>query len=208
MRRMWRDIKSHRIVSALFLAYWLFVLGLDFFRWHKPPDRPADIVPVVIWLHLLMVPAAGAAVLVIDLALILGAQFIDLYDPSAPPGGESPFEVPPLFIAAALPGSLLGLLGAGIAATLWRSRGRVSAGVPGVPSRALWTAAAIAAGVAALIGVAMIPALMSSRTAGDALHGAAILFALNAGINLLIAGCLAALVRYGTRAVAPVRQTS
>jgi hypothetical protein len=216
---MWDDIKAHRIASALFLAYWLFVLGLDLFRWHKPPDRPVDILPVVIYLHLLLAPVAGglvsywrrdrrartaggmqagAAVLVIDMAAILGAQFIEFYNPNSPPSGESPFELPPLFIALALFGSLLGLLGAGIAAALWRSRRPVSVEVadPYLPSRTLWTAAALAAGVAVFISVGIIPALDSSSTAGYVLHGAGKLFALNAGLNLLIAAGLAALVRY------------
>ena len=59
MQRTWKEIREHRIASALFLLYWLVVYGLYLLRWNAPKHTP-DIVHPVLELHLLLPLAAGA----------------------------------------------------------------------------------------------------------------------------------------------------
>ena len=137
MRRILNEINNHRPSAAAVLLYGLIALGLDVFGWHKPENRP-DMVPAVIYRHLLLpviagaliawwrrnipggIPGgmlAGAAVLVIDAAALLSHQFIayNLGEPGS--SGERATELPVFLIAIGLVGSLLGLVGAaGIAA--------------------------------------------------------------------------------------------
>lgn len=133
MRRMWNEIRGHRLSATLFLLYWVAVFSLDAFGWKKPADRPEDMVQPVISLHLLLSVIAGAliawwrrsasgritggmiagaTVIVIDVAALLTHQFIAfaLREPST--SGESAFELPVLLIAVGLLGAILGLIGA------------------------------------------------------------------------------------------------
>jgi hypothetical protein len=132
MRRLWNEIKDHQLASAIFLIYWLIVFGLDVFRWHKPANRPDDMLRSVLYLHFLLpviagamvswwrryrsggitgAMLAGAAVLVLDAAAVLTWHFFDFrYWESS--SNESVFELPVLLIALALFGALLGLIGA------------------------------------------------------------------------------------------------
>ncbi len=132
MRRMWCEIKDHRPSAALFLVYWLIILGLDVLRWRKPANRPDDMLRSVLYLHFLLpviagammswwrryqpggttgAMLAGAAVLVLDAAAVLTWHFFDFryWEPSS---NESVFELPVLVIALGLFGALLGLIGA------------------------------------------------------------------------------------------------
>jgi hypothetical protein len=129
---MWYEIKNHRPSAALFLVYWLIVFGLDVFRWHKPENRPDDMLRSVLYLHFLLPVIAGAmvawwrrsrpggitggmlagaTVLVLDAAAVLTWHFFDFrYWESST--NESGFELPVLVIALGLFGALLGLIGA------------------------------------------------------------------------------------------------
>lgn len=132
MRRLWNETKDHQLASAVFLVYWLIVFALDVFRWHKPANRPDDMLRSVLYLHFLLPVIAGAivswwrrskpggitasmlagaAVLVLDTAAVLTWHFFDFrYWESS--SNESVFELPVLVIALALFGALLGLIGA------------------------------------------------------------------------------------------------
>jgi hypothetical protein len=144
---MWHETKDHWPSAALFLVYWLIAFGLDVFRWHKPENRPDDMLRSVLCLHFLLpviagamvswwrrnkpggitgAMLAGAAVLVLDAAAVLTWHFFDFrYWESG--SNESVFELPVLVIALGLCGALLGLIGAGAATGLgglparWRS---------------------------------------------------------------------------------------
>lgn len=156
MRRMWNEVKAHRLATTLLLLYWLIAFGLDAFGWQKPENRP-DMVPTVIYLHFLLpvisgallgwwrrnTPGriagpmmAGAVVLVVDAAAVLAHQWIAFNFGETGDSSERITELPVFLIAIGLVGSLLGLIGATGATGLshlvdrWRKRAVGSASPP------------------------------------------------------------------------------
>ena len=133
MRRIWNEVKAHRLATILFLLYWVIAFGLDAFGWRKPKYRPEDMGTTVIYLHFLLPVIAGASigwwrrntpgriaggmvaaevVLIVDAAAVLAHQWIAFHMGETGGSGERITEVPVFLMAIALMGSLLGLIGA------------------------------------------------------------------------------------------------
>lgn len=114
MRRIWNEIRNHRLPSGLFLLYWLTAYGLHVSRWNAPANTD-DIAPAVLGLHLLLPIIAGTMVcwwrrskprrttdgMLAGAVVLLFAATLVVWD----------FEIVPFLIPIAVIGSLLGLIG-------------------------------------------------------------------------------------------------
>ena len=157
MRRLWHDIRVHRLAVALFVLFWLITALITVVTWD--PNR----MPTIVWvLHLIVVIAAAALVAwwrdadekamlvclgigaligvveiwVIMLAGDLGCWLADC-PPVPVPADEEPAWVFLLLLSmiASVIGLVLGLLGwlaAVILASLYR--GRSGQGGPAAPT--------------------------------------------------------------------------
>ncbi|MCW5978162.1 MAG: hypothetical protein KIT09_08790 [Bryobacteraceae bacterium] len=197
MRRMWNEIKAHRLATALFLLYWLTAFCLDAFGWQKPENRP-DMVTMVLYLHFLLPViagalvawwrrntlgriaagmVAGAVVLVVAVAAVLAHQFIAFDMGETGDSHERITEAPVFVMLLGLLGSLLGLIGAAGATGLGHlaDRWRGKAAGPAAPLAERSVARDVGAVKADLAGVGgTIPRRLQRVAGGLALGTAAI----------------------------------
>lgn len=204
MRRFWKKIQEHRLASGLFLAYWAAAYLLHVTRW-RAPRYSGDMIPAVLFLHVLLPVAAGflaawwrgrhpgrildgmlagAVVTLADFVLIF------LHDALKSSGGNSQggdgiMEIPAWLAVVSLIGAVLGCVGAAGGAAFGgkiplAERRRTAA----LPRRILLTASALAFSVAVAILVAVIPPVAADTSPGATPDRAVPAFGIMAVLNV------------------------